>query len=90
MTGGAARGSLWPGIISSITGIEVLIPQNSDEDFATKGAAILAGYGVGIFPSMEEGYKRLKTEFKAIKPDLKKRGYYKDKFKKYLKNAQSM
>jgi len=34
------------------------------EVFATKGAAIIAGYGAGVFPSLEEGYINLRQILK--------------------------
>lgn len=79
MVGGGARSKLWPQIVSDVTGTDVLIPINTDEDFATKGAAILAGYGAGIFPSLDVGYNRLKSEFRVIKPNPENIDFYRDK-----------
>lgn len=84
MTGGGIKSKIWPQIIADITNLNILVPENKDEDFATKGAAIIAGYGAGIFSSLEEGYVRLKSEFKAIKPNPENVEFYKSKFKLFL------
>ena len=83
MVGGGAKSKLWPQIVSDITGIDVLIPVNANEDFATKGAAILAGYGAGIFSSLDEGYNKLKSEFKIISPNPENVDFYKDKYRMF-------
>ena len=62
------------------------MPEDNNEDFATKGAAILAGYGAKIFSSIEESHRVLKTDFKTVNPDMNKKPYYAEKYNKYLKN----
>lgn len=86
MVGGGTRNGVWPRIISDITGLEVLMPEDNNEDFATKGAAILAGYGAKIFSSIEQSHRVLKTDFKTVNPDMNKKPYYAEKYNKYLKN----
>lgn len=81
MVGGGAKSAIWPQIIADISDLEVLIPENPSEDFATKGASILAGYGAGIFHSLEEGYNKLKSEFRVVKPGAENVKFYQDKFK---------
>jgi len=84
MTGGGARSKIWPQIIADVTNLDILVPENKDEDFATKGAAILAGYGAKIFPSLNYGYNKLKSRFKIVKPDLKSVRFYENKFNSFL------
>jgi len=86
MTGGGAKSKIWPQIIADITNLNILVPENRDEDFATKGAAIIAGYGAGIFSSLEEGYGRLKSEFKVIKPNPENIEFYDNKFRLFLQH----
>jgi len=81
MVGGGARSKLWPQIISDIIETDVLIPVNKEVDFAIKGAAILAGYGTGIYSSLNEGYDRLKSEFRVIKPNTGHIDFYREKYK---------
>ena len=59
MSGGGVRSTIWQKIIADITGLKILIPWDLEEDLAVKGAAIVAGWGSGIFNSLEEGFKRL-------------------------------
>ncbi len=80
MVGGGARNDLWTRIVSDIMGKDVLIPENTDEDFAVRGAAILAGYGAGVFSSLKEGHEKLRTNYKVINPDLNNKEFYNNKF----------
>lgn len=84
MTGGGAKSKIWPQIIADITNLNILVPENKDEDFASKGAAIIAGYGAKIFSSLEEGYNKLKSEFKVIRPNIENAEFYENKFKIFL------
>ena len=86
MTGGGAKSKIWPQVIADITNLDILVPKNKDEDFASKGAAIIAGYGAKIFSSLEEGYDKLKSEFKIIRPNPENVGFYKNKFRLFLYN----
>ena len=85
MVGGGAKSKIWPNIIADITGLNVLIPENHEEDFATKGAAVIAGYGSGIFTSLYEGYDKFKSNFKEIKPDQDNIKFYEEKFRLFEK-----
>jgi xylulokinase len=90
MTGGGAKSKIWPQIIADITKLNILVPEDKNEDFAAKGAAILAGYGVGIFSSLEEGYGKLKAEFQVVKPKLENMKFYKNKFDLFLNSGRSL
>ncbi|MBN2073354.1 MAG: hypothetical protein JW770_05360 [Actinobacteria bacterium] len=81
MVGGGTKSRVWPGLISDVTGKEILISKDRNDDYATKGAAIIAGYGVGIFKSPEYGFKKMRTQFDIIKPKKNDLDYY---GKKYL------
>ena len=50
--GGAAKGKLWPQILSDVLGIPVKVPVVKEA--AALGTAIAAGVGAGIYTSMEE------------------------------------
>ncbi|MCL5770907.1 MAG: FGGY family carbohydrate kinase [Actinobacteria bacterium] len=85
MVGGATKSKIWPSIISDITNSGILIPKDRDCDFATKGAAILAGYGIGVYHSLQEGYEKMKIEFNHVKPKIDNNNFYKIKFNEFLK-----
>lgn len=76
MVGGGTRSKVWPHIISDITGKDILIAIDKNNDYASKGAAILAGYGVGVYDSLNSGFRKMKTEFSLIKPNKSRFNYY--------------
>jgi len=86
MTGGGARSRVWKQIVADITGLKILIPEDLKEDFAVKGAAIIAGWGSGLFGSMEEGFQRFSPRFNPIYPDEKKADFYNKKYRVFLKS----
>lgn len=55
--GGASKNPLWAQIVADVTGKNVRIPEVKEA--TALGAAVLAGYGVGIYPSISEGAKRV-------------------------------
>lgn len=80
MVGGGARSEIWPQIIADITNLDIYIPKVENIDFATAGAAIIAGYGSGIFNSIEKGYEVLRSEFIKVKPHSENVSFYEKKF----------
>lgn len=55
LIGGGARSAPWRQIIADVMGLEILQPGNGDASF---GAALVAGVGVGAFPSAEAAVAR--------------------------------
>lgn len=60
-SGGGAYSSLWRGIQADIFAREVVTVQ-SGEDAAAVGAAIVAGVGTTIWPSVDEAASLLQIE----------------------------
>ena len=81
MVGGAAKSTQWPGIVADITGIPVAVP--AVRDAASRGAAILAGVGVGLFPSPENAGLSVRGEETHLAPDPENRSRYDDLFARY-------
>ncbi|MDN0031734.1 autoinducer-2 kinase [Oscillibacter ruminantium] len=54
--GGAAKSPLWCQILADVTGKTVRVPVVKEA--TALGAAILAGFGVGVYPSIAEGARR--------------------------------
>lgn len=81
MVGGGSKSEVWPQIIADITNLNIYIPKIENIDFATAGAAIIAGYGSGIFNSIEKGYEVLRPEFRQIKPCSENVCFYEKKFR---------
>ncbi len=70
--GGGARSALWRQIIADIFGLEI-VTLNVEEG-PSYGAAILAGTGVGIYPSVEEAVSKIikeVTETTPVKENVK-------------------
>jgi xylulokinase len=63
-SGGGALSKLWRQIHADVFNSEVLTMSGSGEGGAY-GAALVAGVGVGIWPSVEEAVKSLKVETKT-------------------------
>ena len=55
--GGAAKSPLWAQIVADVCGKPVKVPVVKEA--TALGAAVLAGYGVGIYPSIAEGAERV-------------------------------
>lgn len=55
--GGGAKSPLWRQIFADVTGVRVLVPRILET--GTLGAAILAGVGVGLYPSVAEAAQQL-------------------------------
>ena len=83
MVGGSTKNNLWPHIISDILGKRILVPEEKG-DLAVRGAAILAGFGSGVFSSIKEGYKKIGSPFYPIKSCARDKDYYSYKFNKYI------
>jgi xylulokinase len=75
LVGGAAHSSVWPQIITDVTGVPVTIPPL--EEAASAGAAILAGVGIGLFPDMVTGAAQLQKEAVHLAPDADRHNRYK-------------
>ena len=67
LAGGASKSALWCQMVADIAGLPVRIPRVAD--LACVGAAVLAGVGCGVFPSREEGCRRLAVGETVIDPD---------------------
>jgi xylulokinase len=79
LVGGAATSPLWPQIIASSAGVPVSLPL--DRQAAMRGAAILAGVGVGVFPDMESGFERFRNQETLLHP--LNSAYYETAFARY-------
>ena len=91
--GGASKCSLWAQIVADVTGKNVRIPEVKEA--TALGAAVLAGYGVGIYPSIAEGAKRVVKWDKTFSPNPDNKAVYdqlyvqwKDVYKSQLELAE--
>jgi autoinducer 2 (AI-2) kinase len=72
--GGAAKSSLWPQILADVLGIPVDVPVVKEA--TALGAAILAGKGIGLFPSIKDAVKSLVKTEKTFLPNKKNSEIY--------------
>ncbi len=86
MVGGGARSEIWPQIIADITNLDIYIPKVENIDFASTGAAIIAGYGAGIFNSIKNGYEFFRPEFIKVKPNPENVFFYEKKSMLFMKS----
>ena len=91
--GGASKNPLWAQIVADVTGKNVRIPEVKEA--TALGAAVLAGYGVGIYPSISEGAKRVVKWDKIFSSNPDNKAVYdqlyvqwKDVYKSQLKLAE--
>lgn len=72
--GGAAKSPLWSRILADVTGKPVRVPVVKEA--TALGAAILAGYGVGLYSGIEEGARRTVRWDATFQPDSSAHGAY--------------
>jgi sugar (pentulose or hexulose) kinase len=65
--GGGARSGLWPNIIADCLGAQVIIPHG--REFGAKGAALLAGVGIGLFSDITTASRQTFHPQHTIAPD---------------------
>lgn len=80
--GGGTHNKCWMQIISDVTGLPISIPQ--DIETGSKGAAIIAAYGFGEYPSLTAASSAMVEMQKTYHPDLNKTRKYNELFDVYL------
>ena len=69
LTGGAAKGQLWPQIVADTLGIPLRIPVV--EESTALGAAICAGVGAGFWKGTDEGAASVAAFARTVEPDAR-------------------
>jgi len=80
--GGATKSSVWMQLAADILDMEITIP--SFADIPALGAAIIAGYGAGIFPTLGEGYARMRLDTTTLKPRKENSGLYQECYNNFI------
>jgi len=81
MAGGATRSGLWPRILSDATGAPIHVTHYPH--WSVVGAAILAGVGAGLFPSVDEAPAGFKKGASTLRPDTAAAADYDAHFVRY-------
>lgn len=82
VAGGGAKSALWRGIIADVTGATLLVPQVLEA--GALGAAILAGVGVGAYPSVQAAAGRLVRMVERREPDAAAHELYEPIYRLFL------
>lgn len=81
--GGASKGDIWCQIVSDVLGLPVKVPVVREA--TALGAAILAGYGVGIYKDFSEASRRLVKWDKVYEPNMENHAVYEEMFATWRK-----
>jgi xylulokinase len=79
--GGGSRSDVWCQIRADALGM--VLRRARAHEAAAIGAAMLAGVGSGIMPSIAAAARELVQFDRSFEPDAGKAGYYADKYSKY-------
>jgi xylulokinase len=79
--GGGASSDVWCQIRADALGKS--LKRASSPEIAALGAAMLAGVGTGVMPSIAAAARTLVQFDRVFEPNLARRGYYADKFGRY-------
>jgi xylulokinase len=80
--GGGAKSELWLSILADVMGVALLVPRVVEA--GALGAAILAGVGVGVYPSVEEAAAALVQIQARVAPDEARRERYEAAYALFL------
>jgi xylulokinase len=82
MIGGGASSSVWPQIVADVSYIPILIPDQKEA--ACAGAAILAGVGCGVYPSIEGASMKFIRKKKRIEPNEENKAIYEKSYQQFV------
>ena len=74
--GGASKGDVWCQILSDVLGLPVKVPVVKEA--TALGAAILAGYGAGVYKDLSETARRLVKQDKTFTPNMENHRLYEE------------
>lgn len=81
--GGGAKSALWRKIVANVLNLKV--DRIESEEGPGYGAAILAAVGCGVYPSVEEGAKKLVKVTDTEIPDCELTEKYEERYRKFVK-----
>ena len=84
--GGASKSPVWTQLTADIMNVPVTVPEMAD--LSCVGAAIIAGWGAGLYKSIEDGSAHLSISGKQIEPDPKRADRYLEAYRRYRRKAK--
>lgn len=88
LAGGATRSPVWPQILADVAGVPVVVA--GEADWAALGGAVLAGWGVRAFPSLEAALERLQPAVARVQPDPALADLYRERLAEYQHLARAL
>ncbi len=88
LAGGANRSPVWPQILADVAGVPIRVA--GDTDWAALGGAILAGWGIGAFSTLEEGIARFQPPAQRLEPNPDLANLYADRLDAYQRASQAL
>ena len=88
IAGGATNSPVWPQILADVTGVPIVLTDYPS--WAALGAAVLAGWGAGAFPTLAAGINRLRPPVRRLEPDPTLAETYRVAFERYQQLAQRL
>jgi xylulokinase len=79
--GGGSKSDAWIQVSADILGRPFVRPEINEA--GVLGAAILAGVGCGVFPSLEDGVETMVRPGRTFEPDPHKQALYDERFSEY-------
>ncbi len=86
IAGGAAVSPVWPQILADISGALIVLADYAN--WAALGGAALAGWGAGLFSTLEEGITRLQPPVRRLAPDEALAELYAERYAAYRRLAE--
>lgn len=80
---GASKSALWSQILADVLGMPVKVPEVKEA--TALGAAILAGYGVGIYQDISATARQLVHIAHVYEPDMKNHEVYMEMYERWRK-----
>jgi len=88
IAGGATRSPVWPQILADVSGVPIVLADYAN--WAALGAAILAGWGGGAYPTLEAGIALFQPPVRRLAPDRSLAALYADRFAVYQRVARAL
>ena len=79
--GGGSKSEAWLQIVADVMGRPVVRPQINEA--GALGAAIIAGAGCGVFPSLAAGVETMVKLERTFEPDGRRQAQYDERFAQY-------
>ena len=86
--GGASKSPVWTQLAADILNAPVLVPEVAD--LSCVGAAVIAGWGAGIYKNIEEGCDHLNIAGRRIDPDPDRAARYREAYERYRRKAEAL